>query len=124
MNKMKLPLINETTKPFYPRDNKCPICSTKIGEPNTFVVLSGGALKKVEEGIYEGLIEDLFGFLDITFHGAHDKGKGKHKDVFISKEIAKHSRLGQFSLYFCSLQCLKKFLNNIIDEMEEELTNN
>ena len=117
---MKLPVINKTTKPFYPRNNKCPICGTKTGEPNSFLVVNGGAMMQVEEGLFE-MSNDLSGFLDISFHGAHDRGKGQYRDKFVSAEIVKNSKQGQFDLYFCSTVCFRKFITEIIDDMETEL---
>ena len=117
---MKLPLISKKTNPFYPRNGKCPICSAKVSEPNTFLVLNGGALKELGEEFY-GMDTDLHGFLDINFHGAHDKGKGKFRERSVSRSIADHAANGQFDIYFCSTVCFRKFINDIIDDMEAEL---
>jgi len=118
---MKLPLITKRTRPFYPRDHKCPICSKYVGEPDSFLCFSGGAMKQIEPNFYS-MDDDLFGFLDINFHGAHDFGKGKYRDAFLMKHIVEHSACGQFEIYFCSTSCFRKFMNMMIDDLEEELS--
>jgi hypothetical protein len=118
---MKLSLITKKTRPFYPRNHKCPVCSKYVGEPDSFLCFSGGAMKQIQKNVYS-MDDDLFGFLDINFHGAHDFGRGKYREQFLMKHIVDHSACGQFDLYFCSTSCFRKFMNMLIDDLENELS--
>lgn len=65
----------------------------------------------------------LDGFLSLTWHGAHknEGGLGIDADIFKTLQITQDVRGGQFSLYFCSTQCLRFFLNYIVDKLEEKI---
>jgi hypothetical protein len=115
---MRLPLISKSTKPFYPRDNKCPVCASEFSNYDPAVVVIGGALKKIDKDTF-GMSDDIFGFLDIYFHGSQSTRKGEGH--FFVKEIVKHAKQGQFELSFCSTQCFRTFANKLIDEMEKDL---
>ena len=52
--------------------NVCPSCANKIeGEPNSFALLSGGALLMNKAHTAGGRYDRMEAFLDITWHGAH-----------------------------------------------------
>jgi len=118
---MKLPVINSRSAAFYPEDFKCPVCSQPLKEPNSFLVVNGGAMKRISRNFSEGVCEDLRGFLDIRFYGPTGKGLGKYKNKAADREIVRNSKGGQFDLNFCSTDCLRIFVNSIIDDMEKEL---
>ena len=84
-------------------------------------VLAGGALlmdRKTDSG---GLSDDMDGFLDISWHGAHDNGLGSDRDMMISVYAAEDCRGGQFEIYFCSTACLRSYLNTWVDKLEEKI---
>jgi len=83
--------------------------------------LSGGALlmnRTKTSGRPDGTMD---GFLDFVWHGAHDGGRGRNKDIFTSVPIAEDCRGGQFALYFCSTSCLRTFLNACVDALESKV---
>jgi hypothetical protein len=80
-----------------------------VFEPHSFAVLSGGA----EDGVA--------GYLDLTWHGAHDEGQGRGRDLYVSVDVVRASRDGAFELYFCSTRCLRRFLAACVDRLEERM---
>jgi len=61
--------------------------------------------------------------LFLTWHGAHNGGQGKDKDIYEVIEIAKDVRGGEFDIYFCSTKCLRAYLNYSVDELEKKIKN-
>ena len=104
MPKPKLPVLTGD-KNSYPTRAICPKCrKRKVFEPHSFAVLSG------EAG------------LDLTWHGAHDQGIGEHRDIHVGVSVVRDV-IGQFDLYFCSMKCLRAFLNDCVDELEARIEN-
>lgn len=117
---MKYPLNNENN--IYPEDSICPICKNKrIFEPHNFIVLEGGALFINDSGD-SVLNESMKGFLCLLWHGCHNINNDSEIKANLNLEVIKNSKLGQFSLYFCSTKCLRVFLNNLIDDFEDQLS--
>ena len=65
----------------------------------------------------------LDGYLDLSWHGAHDSGQGVHREVDGFVPVARDVRGGQFDLYFCSTGCLRKFLNHCVDLLDRDIEN-
>jgi hypothetical protein len=63
----------------------------------------------------------MIGFLDLAWHGAHDGGIGEHSEVSIYLDIARDVKGGNFRLHFCSTKCLRSFLNECVDELENKI---
>jgi hypothetical protein len=63
---------------------------------------------------------DLAGFLEIGWHGAHSRegGEGPDANIGLSIELASKADGGQFEFYFCSTDCLRGFLNFCVDKLE------
>jgi hypothetical protein len=61
------------------------------------------------------------GFLGITWHGAHDDGEGRKRDVYVNVDIVRDSEGGQFSLLFCSTVCLRRFFGACVDRLDEKV---
>ncbi len=119
---MKYPLITDDSG-IYPKRFICPICKKKkIGEPHSFAYLSGGALKVDKKNKRSIMSESLRGFLSIGWHGAHDGGIGRDRDIYINIEIAQDSSVGQFEFYTCSTHCLRILLNNCINDLEKKIS--
>jgi hypothetical protein len=108
----------------YPKAAACPMCGSKVFEPHQFVVLSGGGIKMDRRKRSGGPSDDIDGFLDLTFHGAHDGGQA-HDPVLADADahvrLADEVRGGQFEFYFCSTKCLRAFLNKQVDDLEAGL---
>jgi hypothetical protein len=99
------------------------MCGSKVFEPHQFVVLSGGALKITNRRTKSGTgpSKDMWGFLDLTFHGAHDGGQAHDPvlaDAHALVRLADEVDGGQFEFYFCSTKCLRAFLNEQVDALE------
>jgi len=123
MAKKRFPIIKGINTD-YPKSAKCPWCKkNKVWEPHSFVCISGGALlhdKKMESA---GPSDEMKGFLDFTWHGAHtnEGGTGKDPDSWAYLSLVRDATGGQFSFYFCSTQCLRAFLNSCVDELDEAI---
>lgn len=65
--------------------------------------------------------DNLDGYLDIVWHGAHDRGEGKDREIGATVQIAQEVRGGQFDLYFCSTKCLRSYLNFCVDELDRKI---
>jgi len=73
------------------------------------------------EDDFGGPDDNMDGFLSITWHGAHDGGEGRDREIGASVQIAKDVRGGQFDLYFCSTKCLRSYLNFCVDELDKKI---
>jgi hypothetical protein len=85
-------------------------------------VLNAGAMRALGNDRYE-MADDTAAFFTLTWHGAHSSvgGVGQDADLWASIDIADRVEIGQFDLYFCSTDCLRKFLNYCVDELEREI---
>jgi hypothetical protein len=96
--------------------HSCPVCHAPIGR--TFAFIDGGSLAEdVTEEL--GVPEQSTGFLSIGVHGAHSGGLNEpsaHLDIFTD------GSMGQFERSFCSIACLRAFLNSAVDELEARLS--
>jgi hypothetical protein len=103
---MKFPLVRKE-KWHIPKDGVCPYCKkNKINNTNGFVQISGGA----DDG--------KNGFLYLMYHREPVE---KHYNSVI--DIAKDVKDGQFDIQFCSIKCLRSFLNSLCDEIEIKISN-
>jgi len=115
MKKIKFPIIKKDDRPFYPTEDKCPICGTDRTTLNSeFFVLNGGAMKKIDEDM-SMMSDDLEGFLSLNFH-THEPCK-KNASV----NIVELSRNGQFDIHFCSIECLQEFFNQIVENIKSKI---
>lgn len=118
---MKLPTIKGRV-PYHPKKPLCPWCQkNKVLEPHSFAILAGGALVVDREEGSGGPDENMDGFLHLSWHGAHNGGEGRDREICATVEIARDVRGGQFDLYFCSTGCLRAYLNFVIDELEKKI---
>lgn len=115
---MKYPVVKNTD--HWPTKPLCPVCKErKVFEPHSFAVLNGGALKGTLKSA--GPASDLYGFLGLIWHGAHDGGEGLYDGQYEMVPLADNAKDGQFEMYFCSTGCLRKFLNGAVDELESQM---
>jgi hypothetical protein len=114
--------MNETKTTTSPKPQLCLWCKGReVGEPNSFVELSGGALIKDKKTGIAGLSSHLEAFLALTWHGAHDEGEGPDRDFDAVTYIAHFVRGGGFGFYFCSTTCLREFLSACVDRLDQEI---
>ncbi|MBI5026393.1 MAG: hypothetical protein HZC12_06665 [Nitrospirae bacterium] len=106
----------------YPSKAICPWCKkAKIFEPHSFAVLECGAYlmnRKRDVGVPD---KKMDGFLSLIWHGAHNDGKGKDREIDCMLDVVSDVTGGQFGIYFCSTRCLRGWLNAIIDELESKI---
>ena len=57
----------------------------------------------------------------LTWHGAHDTGLGKDRDIFCRVDLVKDCIDGEYEIYLCSTACLRKFLASWVDALEEKV---
>ena len=123
MVKLKFPLI-KGKKWFFPSKPLCPWCrKKKVYEPHSMAVVGGGALLLDRSKKIGAPSERMEGFLDFSWHGAHDGGSGNGREIYTRLEIIGDVTGGQFNLYFCSTACLRKFLNACVDELDRRIRN-
>ena len=118
---MKFPTLKNNTT-TYPKKALCPQCKKrKVLEPHSMAILSGGA-NLMDRKRCNGWPDDrMDGFLEITWHGAHDTGIGEDRDIYCTIDLAKDCRGGQYEMYFCSTACLRKYLNSWVDDLETKV---
>jgi hypothetical protein len=121
-NKMKKNPVLIGKIAIYPNKAVCPWCKKKkVFEPHTFVILSGGSLSKDSNKSYSAPTKELKGFLYLLWHGAHDSGEGDKRDTGIIYPLANEVEGGYFNIYFCSVKCLREYLNYSLDEFENKV---
>ncbi|MBN1909761.1 MAG: hypothetical protein JW818_08480 [Pirellulales bacterium] len=122
MKELVLPILTGSNT-YHPKEPVCPVCGErKVLEPHSMAILSAGALlmdRKTDSG---GPSDDLNGFFGLTWHGAHDGGQGNDRDIYHAVRVMDDVRGGQGEIFFCSTQCLRKFLNRCVDELEKGIS--
>jgi hypothetical protein len=122
-NKYKLPVVKGKRRNYFPTKPLCPVCGErKVLEPHSMASLTSGALSLLDkkEDIW-GPSEDMRGYLDLDWHGAHDGGEGENRDIFTTVSLVRDVKGGQASLHFCSTNCLRQFLNTCVDELKTKI---
>ncbi|MCC5845476.1 MAG: hypothetical protein JJU05_14600 [Verrucomicrobia bacterium] len=118
---LSLPVV-EGKRTHWPEKAVCPMCAEKkVFEPHSFAVLSAGALLMDRKSDSGGMSDDLDGFLNLLWHGAHDGGQGGDREICCVVDIMRDVVGGQGEAYFCSIQCLRAFLNKCVDELENKV---
>ena len=84
-------------------------------------MLGGGALFLNRNRDSGGPDDRMDGYLSLTWHGAHEEGEGKDRDIYSVVQIAKDVRGGQYDVYFCSTKCLRSYLNFCVDQLETQI---
>lgn len=87
-------------------------------------LIMGGALEKLGKDHFVTSDGDkIAGYLSFVWHGAHDEGEGDFREMDHMIDIVDKAPDGQFQLSFCSTSCLRKFLNQAVDELERQISN-
>ncbi len=121
MAELKFPVVKGKSS-HWPKKPLCPICGkNKVFEPHSMAILAVGAMLMDRATDSGSMSDDLDGFLALHWHGAHDGGKGKDRELFCGVDIVRDAFGGQADLYFCSTKCLRKFLNACVDELERKV---
>lgn len=118
---MKFPVL-KSRHTQHPNKAVCPQCGKrKVLEPHSMAIFAGGALLMDQKRQNGGPHDRMDGFVSITWHGAHDTGMGRDRDIFTSVDFARDCRGGQFEIYFCSTACLRSFFNSWVDALETKI---
>lgn len=92
----------------------CFTCGDNIESPKKgFAGFTGGAVQ--EEGANLG---SSTGFLDIFWKSSLEQGGGLINFPFFSDEDGKD---GQFECYFCSMNCLRAFVDSKLDGLQKKI---
>jgi hypothetical protein len=122
MSKRTILPVVKGRKTFWPTKPLCPVCKKrKVWEPHSMAVLTAGALFMNRREKLGGPSNKMDGFLSLAWHGAHDGGKGRGKEIGCVVDIIRDAVGGQADLYFCSTGCLRRFLNACVDELERRM---
>lgn len=95
--------------PYGTSKPKCPICANSLRDGDGIAYLVTGATVDLAKYSLD-VVDDLEGFLYLHFHTANDKHN-------VGIDLAKDVHFGQAEWCFCSLQCLKKWLVDTVDEL-------
>ena len=116
--------LQSKDKEHYDSD-LCLWCKTnKVLEPHSFASINAGAiLLDPADPSSGGPSEQMEGFLDLAWHGAHtgEGGLGDNPDTYAYLSLSKDYKGGQCGFYFCSTDCLRAFLNYCVDELEKRI---
>ncbi|MCB0324718.1 MAG: hypothetical protein KDD69_14145 [Bdellovibrionales bacterium] len=119
----ELPLLTKDHTVLWGEDGKCFVCgSGLVGEPHSFATMSGGGLQRCQ-GDTQMSSKEIAGFLSFDWHGGHSDmgGTGVDLDLSANFELASDTANGQFELIFCTTKCMRQFLNNCVDELEDRI---
>lgn len=134
-NKIPFPVLKGKTTD-YPDKALCPVCGKKkVLEPHSMAILSISTLLMDREkncSIYDSRADALKLSFDLTWHGAHPyllgedcdlgpQGEGDDRNMYETVYIFEDVQRGQGSIYFCSTQCLRTFLNTCVDKLEDKI---
>ena len=106
--KKKYPLIKG--KMVYPHKNlnKCPVCGNKLS--GNFLAFGVGALLGDKDT--RSMDKKMFGFATMHVHFDRD-------DYYQLEDLIEDAPNGQAEIYTCSFRCMKKLINDFIDEAEK-----
>lgn len=105
---MKYPIIKGKHLSFRKGGN-CAHCRKKNN--GEFVTLNGGAMKRDGNCAVTIMQDDILTFLKFCDHGVTKSGH--------HLEICDNEGFAQFEFYFCSIKCLRSFLNKLVDDFEK-----
>jgi hypothetical protein len=114
--------VTKGKKTIWPTKALCPICEkNKVLEPHSMAIFSAGALLMNRKKKFGGSSDKMDGFLSLMWHGAHNGGKGRNREICCAVDIMRDVFGGQGELYFCSTTCLRIFLCNCVDALETKM---
>ncbi len=117
---MEYPILGEDSKDnTIPTDGKCPVCGAELSDTG-FAFFIAGAMPVDKHGntlVHKRL--KLASYFSIGFHGnecfpSHvEEGKD---ETYLNMDIVRFCKNGDFEFNFCSITCMKAWLNTIFDD--------
>lgn len=111
MDDPKLPLLAGE----FVSSSCCPNCGRDFSGGIAYIMGGASLLSKDHQDGHES--ERLQGFLNIGFHGI-DPGMQDSTDAMLVDNVIG----GQFDLNWCSIACMRSWLNRLLDQLERRLT--
>lgn len=111
---MAMPLLQGADRCFYPEKPFCPLCGNTFANGAAYIMCGALAVDPVTRDEVE-IPAELESHLNIGFHSSDTEVRGC-ADITIVKDL----HWGQFDLHFCSLACLRRWFNQVIDALEQE----
>ncbi len=110
------PILTASDRPFYPGGPRCPVCGGDFSQGLAY--LSAGALHLTADGRNSIEPDRLQAFLHVGTHG-RDSDMRDSSDI----EVVADLHGGQFDLQWCSVACMRKWLLELLDEVESAAGN-
>jgi hypothetical protein len=111
------PVLKGAMRSVWPGDGRCPVCGRGFREMQQVAYIMAGACWDSDELSVDARV--IQAFLNIGVHGARSDVKDS-ADLQIIRDL----QGGQFDLNFCSTNCLRDWLNSVVDRVEEDLQRN
>ena len=115
MAKPNSPIIDNRRLGVFGSTKKCVACGCKRS-PRGWVFLGGGALRMDCSTTSGWSTNQMEAFLCLGFHGP----PGEY-EVYTRVDILRRAVGGQFDLIFCSIRCLRNFLNGAIARLRKQI---
>ena len=116
MKMIDLPLMARDSGHTYPDDGNCPACGTSFKDSQGFAYISAGSLLTDAVGENSLITFKMESFFGIGFHGNDIDVRDS-----VHAEIIKDLSSEQFDICFCSFRCLKMWLVEVFDKLQDEL---
>ena len=111
---IELPILKDNDGVIAPLDGACLQCGGSTG--NDQISIQGGALAVSDNGRF-GIPSDRMAAF-FTMVVIQDRNGERH--VFQNK-IVDQLIGGQFMIYWCSLDCMRKTLNGLVNQMQKQI---
>jgi len=103
---MKFPILKNKSANHH----NCITCKKKL--KSDFYVFNAGALKQITKD-HQIMDKDLKGFCYINAHLDNEL-------LYETLSVAESTPMGQFEIYTCSIQCMRKFFEKVFDEFSNK----
>ncbi len=113
--KFNFPLLRDRDIPYLPiRDGGCLVCCKTLAGGAAY--LSAGSVSEILDKPENTGESTSLAFFQIHYHSNASDVSGS-----AVVDVVDNLHGGQFDLTFCSTQCLRKFFQILVDELESKL---
>lgn len=127
-SKFPIPIDNKKFSPDPKKSKRCPVCKKgNVFHPKSHASISGGALllgPREKMGVRTvKKTRALKGYLWFDFFRDRKEVAASDEmfESYISVPLAVDVVGGQFELFFCSINCMRVFVNSRLDELETKV---